>query len=133
MAVKRDANCNPRAVGIPAVVQVIPIAGVCDVDIVGLVPVPTPIFRIRINHTEPIATVLEARIPAHHHEGFVVDAERMTLAIVAAVIVVRNAVAVVAAALLPIAVFRLPVLSAMLLPGSLLLLLIGMLLLLRGP
>ena len=63
----------------------------------------------------------------------VVDAERMTLAIVAAVIVVRNAVAVVTAALLPTAVLRLRVLSAMLLPGSPLLLLIGMLLLLRGP
>ena len=118
---RRDANCNPRAVRIHAVVQVIPVIRVCDVNIIGLVPGVSPVFRIRINHTEPMASVLEARIPALHTEGEAGDAEIVIRTIVAAVRIVRNAIAVVAAALLPIAVLRLPVLSAIPLPVTLLL------------
>lgn len=130
---ERDANCNPRPARIPAVVQVIPIIQLCDVNIVGLVPVVLPVLRIRVNDTDPIAAVLEARIPAHHHEGLAVDAERVTAATVVAVVVVRNAVAIVTASLLPIAVLGLPVMGAMLLPGVALFAFLCMSLLLRAP
>ncbi len=98
---KRDADCNSRGARIPAVEQVIPVIVVVDVNIVGLVPVVSPVLRIRIDRGEPIATVLEARITAYHHEWEIVNAERVIPAIVAAVVGLRNAIAVVAAALLP--------------------------------
>ena len=86
------------------------------VNVVSLVPVVSPIFRIRINGTEPIPTVLEARIPANIKEREAVDAEIVIAPIVAAVIVVRNTVAVVAPALLPGTVLGFPVVGAMMLP-----------------
>jgi hypothetical protein len=126
-----DANCNPRAIGIPAVVQVIAAIAVIDVNIVGLVPGVSPVFRIRINKSEPIAIVLEAWEPAHHQERKAVDAEPVIPAIVATEIIVGNAVAVVAAALLPSAVLGLKAASAMLLPSVLLFAFLCMPLLLR--
>jgi hypothetical protein len=129
---KRDANCNPGTARIPAVVQIIPVIEVTDVNIVGLVPSVSPVFRIRINATEPIAAVLEARIPANLHEGEAVDAEPVTPAIVTTEIVVRNAVAVVAAALLPSTVLGLPTVGAPLLPGTPLFAFLCTLLLLRA-
>ncbi len=128
--VERDANCDSRAVRIPPVVQVIPIIGVIDVNIVGLVPSVAPVFGIRINETEPIATVLEPRISTHHHEGEAEDAKTVIPPIVAAEIIVRNAVAVIPAALLPSAVLRLKAASTMLLPSTLLFAFLCMLLLL---
>ncbi len=103
---ERDTNGNAGTIGIPAVVQVISAIVVGYVNVVGLVPVVSPVIWIGIKDAEPIATVLEARKTAHYHEGHAVDAERVILAIVAAVIRVWNAVAVVAAALLPGAVLR---------------------------
>jgi len=44
-----------------AIEQVIPTINVVDVNIVGLIPGRSPVFRIWINHTEPIPAVLEAR------------------------------------------------------------------------
>jgi hypothetical protein len=129
---KRDANCNPGAVRIPTVIQVIPVIEVLDINIVRLVPVVSPVFWIRINGTEPIATVLEARIPANLHEGEAVDAERVIPTIVATEIVVRNTVAVVAAALRPSAVLGVPALSTTLLPGAPLFAFLFTLLLLRA-
>ena len=116
---------------IPAVVEVIPVVEVIDVNIIRLVPGVSPVFWIWVNETEPIAIVLEARIPAHHHEGEAIDAEPVTSTTVAAEIVVRNAVAVVAAALLPSAVLELPAVGSMLLPGDPLFALLCMPLLLR--
>ena len=98
-----------------------------------MVPVVSPIFWIRVNKTEPIAAVLEARKPANHHEGEAVDVEPVIWAIVAAEIGVGNAVAVIAAALLPRAVLGIKAVGAMLLPGSLLLLLPDTLQLRRRP
>ena len=129
---KRNADGNPGAAGIPAVVQVIAVIDVDDVNVVGLVPVGSPEFRIRINDTEPIATVLEAREPANLHKGEAVDAERVTRTIVAAEIDVRNAVAVVAAPLLPCAVLGIKAVGTALLPFASLFALLGDLLLLRA-
>jgi hypothetical protein len=130
-SIDRDANCNPRAIGIPAVVQVIAAIAVIDVNIVSLVPGVSPVFRISINKSEPIAIVLEAWEPAHHQERKAVDAEPVIPAIVATEIIVGNAVAVVAAALLPSAVLGLKAASAMLLPSVLLFAFLCMPLLLR--
>ena len=47
---------------IPAIEQVIPAIDVIDVNIVILVAGVSPVFRIRIKESEPIATVLEAWI-----------------------------------------------------------------------
>jgi hypothetical protein len=128
----RDANGNPGSAKIPAVVQVIPAIVVLDVDIVGLVPVRSPVLWIRINETEPIPTVLETRIPAYLHKGKAVDPEVVTPTVVVLVVGVRNAVAVIAAALLPGAMFVVPALGTTLLPAAPLFAFLGTLLLLRA-
>jgi len=130
---KRDADCNPGAARIPAVEQVIPVIHVIDVNVVGLVPVGSPVFRIGIIEIEPKAVVLEARKPAHHHEGEVVYAEPVARTIVGVKNVVRYPVAVVAAALLPGAMLGVEAAGAMLLPGTMLSLLPDALLLWRAP
>jgi hypothetical protein len=75
---KRNADGNPGAAWIPAVVQVIPVIGVRDVNVIAFVPIVSPEFRIRIDDAEPIAAVLETRIPANVHKGEAVDSERVT-------------------------------------------------------
>src|ERR1700692_606053 len=75
---KRNADGNPGAAGIPAVVQVISVIAVHNVNVVGLVPVVSPEFRIRINDTEQKTPVLKARKPPNLHKGEAVDAERVT-------------------------------------------------------
>jgi hypothetical protein len=130
---KRDADRNSGAARIPAVVQVIPVIDVIDVNIVGLVPVGSPVFRIGIIEIEPIAVVLEAWIPAHHHEGEAVYAEPVSWAIVGVKNVVRYPVAVVAPALPPGAMLGFEAPRAMLLPGTVLFLLPDALLLRRAP
>ena len=104
--------------GIPAVVQVIAVVRVDDINVIVVVPVVGPIFRPRINETEPKAAVLEARVATNQHHGVAVDAEEVIGTKVTAIAVVWNAVAVITAALPPVAVLRLPVVCAMLLPGA---------------
>ena len=99
----RDADCNSD-IGIPAVEQVIAVVGVGDVDVICVVPVIRPVFWPWVNRTEPIATVLEARVPANNQEGKTVDSESMLRPKVSTEPVVGDAVAVVATTLLPIAV-----------------------------
>ncbi len=117
--------------GIPAVVQVIAIPGVIDVHIIVVVPVVRPVFRPRVNQTEPIASVLETGVPAHDHHRIAVNAEPVTWAKVTPITVLGNAIAVVPATLLPVTVLRLPVACSMLLPGTPLFVLLPVLLLLR--
>ncbi len=105
----RDVDCNSD-VGIPAVEQVVAVVDVGDINVVCVVPIIRPVFRPRVNHTEPIAAVLEAGISAYNEEGEAVDAEPMVAAEVSTEALVRNAVAVVAAALLPSAVVGIPAL-----------------------
>jgi len=105
----RDAD-RDSVVGIPAVVQVVAVVYVDDVNVVVVVPVIPPIFRPWVNGTDPIASVLEARISAHNHEGQTVDAESMVLTKVSAETIARNAIAVVTATLLPGAVIGAPAL-----------------------
>ncbi len=112
-----NADCD-SILGIPAVVQIIPVPGVVDVHIIVFVPIVWPVLRPRINDAKPKATVLETGISTDHHDGVGVDTEGVRRTKVAAIMVVRDAVAIVAAALLPIAVLRLPVMSATLLPHA---------------
>jgi len=113
------------------VVQVIAAVREVDIDVVIVVPIVGPIFRPGVNHSEPIAAVLEAGIAANQHHGVAVNAEGMPRTEVAVVAIIGNVVAVVATALLPVAMLRLPVVCAMLLPGAALFAFLAVLLL-RG-
>ena len=103
MPLHRDADRNSDA-GIPLVVKVIAVVDVGDVNVIIVIPVVTPIFWPRINEANPIALVLEARVPANNQEGQAINAESVIRTKVSAITVVRNAVAVVATTLLPGAV-----------------------------
>jgi hypothetical protein len=115
---ERDVDRNSLA-GISAVVHVVAIVDVVDIDVVVVVPVISPGLRPGVDGADPIALVLEARVSAHDQEGEGIDAESVARPKVSAVAVVRNAITVVAPALLPGAVIGLPVLGSMLLPGAL--------------
>ena len=90
------------------VVQVIAVIGIDDINVVIVVPVIPPVFWPRVNGSDPIAAVLEARVSANNQEGQAIDSESMVLTKVSAETVVRNAIAVVAATLLPSAVLGFP-------------------------
>ena len=115
----RDADRNSN-VRISAVVQVIAVVRIGDVNVIVVIPVIAPIFRPRVHETDPIALILEARVPTHNHEGETVNAESVVRTKVSTETVVRDAVAVISAALLPSAMVGIPVLGAMLLPRALL-------------
>jgi hypothetical protein len=129
---QRDADCNPGAAGIPAVVQVIPVVHIVNVNIIGLIPIGSPVFRIGIHGAHPIAAVLKARKTSYEQEGQIEDVEGMLPAIVCAEVVVRNTISVVAAALLPIAMLGLEAACAMLFPGPMLLAFLRVALFLRA-
>lgn len=104
-----DADRNPD-IRIPAVVHVVAVVGVDNIDIVVVVPIISPVCRPGVNRTDPIALVLKAGISTHNQEWQPRDAEFVILAEVSTITIVRNAIAVVAAALLPCAVVGVPVL-----------------------
>jgi len=99
----RDSNA-----GVHAIIEVVPIAGVVKIYIVGFVPSRRPRFRPRINKRHPIAVVLEARIPAYEEQRKPADAEEVVTPEVVPKAVIRNSVAAIAAALLPGAVIVIP-------------------------
>jgi hypothetical protein len=105
----RDADCNSD-IGIPAVVHVVAVVGIDDINVVVVVPVISPILRPRVKGTDPIATVLEARVSAHNFEGKAVDAKSMVLTKVSAETVIRDAIAAIPATLLPSAMVGVPTL-----------------------
>jgi hypothetical protein len=84
-----DADCNAKA-GMHRVVQVIAAINVVNVNFVGVVPVCWP----RVNESEPIAAVLEARIPGDNRRT--VDAEPVFTTKMGTETVVRNATTAVA-------------------------------------
>ena len=73
----RNTDGHAGTAWISAIVQVIPVVAVYDVNIIGLVPVVSPKFRIWVNNSEPIATVLEAWKSAYFHEREAVDTKRV--------------------------------------------------------
>jgi len=106
---ERDTDCNSR-VGIPAVVHVITVIHVGDVDIVVVVPVVAPVFGPGVNGADPIATVLEAGISTYDQKGQATDSESMVWTKISAVTIVRNAVPAIAAALVPVPMVGFPAL-----------------------
>jgi len=106
---ERDTD-GDAGVGIPAVVHVVAVVDVGDVDIVVVVPIVSPVFRPGIYRADPVAVVLEAGISSDEPEWQATDSEPMLWPKVSAVTVIRDAVPVVAAALLPRAVVGVPVL-----------------------
>jgi hypothetical protein len=130
--VQVEADGNAIA-GMSAVVQIVSVAVVVHVHVIAVVPIVCPVLWPRVNQTEPIATVLEAAMPANIHHGESVDPELVILAIVATETIIRNAVAVVTAALLPGAVLRLPAMCTITLPSNLLLAYVLRAALLCGP
>lgn len=100
--------------------QVVTPIRVFDIAVIRFVPVGSPVFRDRVKYHEPVAAVLEARIPANYQEGQTVNAKPVSPAVMNAVIGVGNQISVVAAAPPPIAVLGLPVGGAMLLPRTVL-------------
>ena len=88
----------------PAIVKIISVTDIVDIDIIAFVPVVCPVFRPRVNETEPITAILEPGISTDNQKRLTVDAEPVAPAKVAIKMIFRNAVAAVAAALLPCAV-----------------------------
>ena len=96
-----DGNSNP---GIPAVIHVVPVVDVRNIDVIGVIPVICPGPRPWVNETNPIPPVLETRISTNHLVRKPVDSEPMLRPKVSTVSVVRDAITAVAATLLPGAV-----------------------------
>ena len=104
---ERDRDCDPLA-GVRAVIHVVPIVGVVDIDIVSLIPVRSPVFRPGVDERDPVAVVLEARIPADEDQRKLADVEKVLMPEVEPEAVIGNPVAVVPAALTPGAMFVMP-------------------------
>jgi hypothetical protein len=113
---ERDVD-GDRDSGMPPVIHVIPVIDIVDVNVIGFVPIGRPIFRPRINDTEPEAPVLESRVATHDYHWGAVDAKPVSTAKVRAKPVLRNAVASVAPAFAPGMMFMLPMLCPVVLPG----------------
>jgi len=104
---KRNHDCDPDARVIP-VIHVIPAIDVININVVGFVPRRRPILRPWIHERDPVAVVLETRIPAHEKHRKGAHAEEVLSPEVEPEAVIGNSVAVIAAALLPGAVLRIP-------------------------
>ena len=105
----RDADCNSD-IGIPAVVHVVAVVGIDNINVVVVVPVISPVFRPRVKGADPITLILEARVSPHNLKGKAVDTKPVVLPKVSAVAVVRDTVAAIPAALLPVAMVGIPAL-----------------------
>src|SRR5258706_1621532 len=99
-----------------AVVHVIPVVDVVDVNVVGVVPGARPVFRPRINDAEPEASVLKSRVSAHDDDWIAANSEPVSTAKIRVEAIFRNAVAAVTSAFMPTMMLVLPVLCAMVLP-----------------
>ncbi len=100
-----------------SVIHVIPVVNVVNVNVVGFVPGVRPVFRPRINQTEPEASVLEPWISAHNNYRDGVNAEPVSTAKMRAEMAFGNTVASVTATFVPVMMFMLPMLCAMAFPS----------------
>ena len=107
LPLQRDPDCNSR-VGVAAIIQVITIVDVADVDFVSVIPVVRPVLRPWIHQAEPITPVLKARKTSNYQERPAVDSEPMLRPKISTEASIRDAITVVASALLPCVMVRLP-------------------------
>jgi hypothetical protein len=105
------------------VVQVISVIGIIDVHVVALIPVVRPVFRYRVEKSEPITIVFETRTPGKNYQRKAENSEPMVATKITAKTVLWNSVPAVASTLLPGAVLDLPTACAMLFPDAALFLL----------
>src|SRR6267142_2669756 len=112
---ERDVDGDGNA-GMMPVIHVVAVIDVINVDVVGFIPGARPVFRPRIDNTEPEAPVLESRIASHHNHRGAVNSEPASAAKVIVEADFGNAVAPVAATLAPGMMFMLPMRRAMALP-----------------
>ena len=104
-----ERNCDGDwIIGVIAVIEVVPIAGVVEIHIIGLVPGWPPGFRPWIDDSDPVSIVLEARQTAYEYQGKAVDVEEVLAAEVEAEAGIGNAVAGIATALSPALVVVFP-------------------------
>ena len=89
------------AIPTPAVIQVITIVDVIDIDIIIVVPVISPIGWPWVNKAEPIAAVLEAGVSTLNHERKAANSEPVARPKVSTKPAVGNAISVISATLLP--------------------------------
>ena len=101
----------------PPVIHVIPVVDVINVNLVSFIPGGRPVFRPRINHAEPEATVLEPRVSGHDDYRDRVNTEPVSTAKMRAEVVFGNTVASVTPAFAPAMMFMLPMVRAMALPN----------------
>src|SRR5467141_3446674 len=94
------------------VIHVISVIDVVDVDVVSFVPGARPVFRPRINETEPTALVLESGVSIHHNNWVSVNAKPVSAAKMSAEAVFRNAVAPIPPPFPPTFVVTLPTVRA---------------------
>lgn len=83
------------------VAKVVAVIHVIDVNVVSLIPVGRPGFRVGINNREPETAVLESRASIDDDHGSAVNAEPVPTSEVLAEAVWRNPVANIAAAFMP--------------------------------
>jgi len=101
------------------VVHVVSVVDVVDIDIVSPVPSFRPGFRTGINHTEPVATILETRVAFDYDDGDFVNTEPVSAAEISVEAINRDAISVVAAAIVPGAMLALPIVCTLALPDVL--------------
>src|SRR5882762_9746981 len=95
---ERDVNGDCNA-GMMLVIHVVAVIDVVNVNVVGFIPGARPVFRPRIDDTEPEAPVLESRIASHDNHRGAVNAEPASAAKVIVEAGFGNAISPVAATL----------------------------------
>ena len=98
------------------VVHVVAVVHVFDVNVVGVIPIGSPVFGPRVDDGDPAIVVAEARASGHDYDRKRVDAKAVCGSEINDVTLARQAVSVIASALAPAAMFVVPVRRSMLVP-----------------
>ena len=99
----RNADGDSKS-GVPAVIHVVPVVDVRNIDVISVIPVIRPGSGPWVNETNPITVVLKTRVSTGCLERKPIDSERMLRPKVSRVPVVWDSITAVAATLLPGAV-----------------------------
>ena len=99
------------------VIHVISVSDIVHIDVVGFVPRARPVFRPRINETEPEAPVLESGVSVHDNCWGVANAKPAATAKIRTEAVFRNVVTAVTPTFAPTTMFTLPIPCSVVLPN----------------